>query len=56
MVAKITGSLKVGCVVTAETEYVNPEDTLYYKWQYSDDGITFIDIPSVTSTKIHYSC
>lgn len=28
MVAKITGSLKVGCVVTAETEYVNPEDTL----------------------------
>lgn len=51
MVAKITGSLKVGCVVTAETEYVNPEDTLYYKWQYSADGTTFTDIPSATSLK-----
>ena len=51
IVATVTGSLKVGCVVTADTQYVNPDDTLYYKWQYSNDGTVFTDIPSATSLK-----
>ena len=52
MVAKITGSLKVGCVVTAETEYSKSGGLLFTnKWQYSAGRHYFTDIPSATSLK-----